>query len=118
VLVVDDFVPYADYLADVLRRNAHGPNSVLVAYEGTEAIRVADEFRPHALICDVHMPGMNGFELVETFAERFPNCGVVLITLDPTLLEWRYKDRVYKILQKVGAVEALREFLRTCEAGE
>lgn len=115
VLVVDDFAPFADHLAYVLRNVGH---CVRVAYGGADALRVAEPFRPHALISAVHMPGLSGFELARTFAERFPDCGVVFLTMDRVLMAWTYNGRVYQILNKIGAVEALFEFLRTCHPGE
>ena len=94
--------------------------SLIVAGDGQEALRIASEYLDviDLLVSDVQMPGMNGFELAEAFAERFPNCAVLLITMDSALLEWWYKGRVYKILHKIGAVEAVLEFLRTCVAVE
>lgn len=110
ILIVDDFPQMADSLAGVLRNNGH---AVRVAYNGEEALRVAGAFEPHALISDVHMPGLDGFELAQAFAERFPTCGVLLMTVDSALIE-HFQGRVYKMIQKPVALEALREFLDSC----
>jgi len=111
VLVVDDYVPMADYLGNCLHRSGY---KVRVAYDGFEALRIAEEFRPHALISDVHMPGLNGFELAETFAERFPNCGVVLITVDHSLVDSRYDHRTFNVLHKPVAFAEVTKFLTSC----
>jgi CheY-like chemotaxis protein len=112
VLVVDDFAPLADHLAGLLRRNGH---SVQVAYDGLEALRVAERFQPHALISDVHMPGLNGFELAQAFAERFPKCRTVLVTIDPRAAGESYDHREYRVLQKPVPLEELFEFLAACD---
>ena len=115
VLVVDDFAPIADFLGRCLRRSGY---KVRVAYGGFEALRIAEEFRPHALISDVHMPGLDGFELAEAFAERFPNCQVVLATVDHTLVGPSYDHRAIKVLQKPVALAEVIEFLSSFHADE
>lgn len=110
ILIVDDFPQMADSLAGMLRNNGY---DVRVAYDGEEALRIAEAFEPHALISDVHMPGLNGFELAQAFAMRFPACGVLLMTIDSALME-QCQGRVYKIVQKPVALEALSEFLDFC----
>jgi signal transduction histidine kinase len=42
---------------------------VLLAADGLTALRLAHEYRPHMLISDVGMPGMDGFELTRRFYE-------------------------------------------------
>lgn len=102
----------ADSMAVMLRDDGY---AVRVAYDGEEALRIAAAFEPHALISDVHMPWLNGFELAQEFAVRFPACGVLLMTVDSALMEQR-QGRVYKIMQKPVALEALREFLDSCRS--
>jgi CheY-like chemotaxis protein len=115
VLVVDDFVPFADQMANSLRGRGY---SVRVAYDGPDALRVAEGFQPHALISDVHMPGMDGFTLAQAFAEHFPRCAVLMVTMDSALLEWVNKERSYKIVHKVQAPEAVFEFLSRCQPAD
>src|SRR3954465_13457478 len=115
VLVVDDFRPLADHLAEMLRRVGH---TVRVAYDGAAALLVAEEFQPHALISDIHMPGMSGFELAQAIAERLPNCTEVLVTIDPHLVTESCDRPKYRVLQKPVQVEELSEFLAACEAGD
>lgn len=76
VLVVDDETDVAD-LAEMLL-SAHGMDA-MVAYSGTEAL---DTLATHpdidALISDVMMPGMNGLELAEQVAARYPKVKIIL----------------------------------------
>lgn len=120
ILVVDDFRSLADYLASFLCGRGYTAH---VAYDGAGALSVAEKFRPNALISDVQMPGMNGFELAQEFAARFPKCGVVLITFDASLAAAAgavaaYGPRAYKMLPKPVAFDQLLEFLATCKVDD
>jgi CheY-like chemotaxis protein len=58
-LVVDDYPDAATSLGAYL--SVLGAD-VRVAFSGIEAIEVAPEFRPHLVVLDINMPGLNGFE--------------------------------------------------------
>jgi CheY-like chemotaxis protein len=60
VLVVDDNVDAADTLADLLRLSGH---DVRLAYDGPSAVEAAVTFRPTAVVLDLGLPGLNGFEV-------------------------------------------------------
>lgn len=59
VLVVDDNKVAADMLTMIAKLLG---NEVRTAYNGREAIRLADEFRPQVVLMDLGMPIMNGYE--------------------------------------------------------
>lgn len=77
VLIVDDECSVADTLALILNRSGH---ESIAVYSAAEAVLVANEFKPQALLSDVMMPGMNGFELARYFAEHFTDCKLLLMT--------------------------------------
>jgi two-component system, OmpR family, response regulator RpaA len=58
VLVVDDDVEVAKSIEASLRRHYQ----VYVVYSGIEAIKEARRHRPHLIVLDVVMPGMDGLE--------------------------------------------------------
>jgi PAS domain S-box-containing protein len=60
VLVVDDNRDAADSLAVLLRIDGH---DVQVAYDGPAALAAAPAFRPDAVLLDLGMPGMDGYEV-------------------------------------------------------
>ena len=61
VLVVDDRPDAANSLADLLHFLGA---EVRACYDGPAALDVANTWQPTAAILDLHMPGMDGFELV------------------------------------------------------
>ncbi len=67
ILVVDDEVDLANMLESGLRRAGY---EVLVAHDGTEALRVTAGQMPDLAILDIVMPGMNGFQLCQALRAR------------------------------------------------
>ncbi len=70
LLVVDDHQEGADTLATLLRIMGH---DVRTAYDGREAIKLAAQFHPHAVLLDIGLPGMNGYEVaaeLKTFRQN------------------------------------------------
>jgi len=77
VLVVDDEHVVADTLVAIVEARGYRARA---AYNGEEAAVIADEFKPHACISDVMMPGMNGLELADWLEDHHPECRILLIS--------------------------------------
>lgn len=60
VLVVDDEAPIRDVLTQFLPTQGF---RVLTAQDGRTALAMAESERPHLIVLDIHMPGMNGVEV-------------------------------------------------------
>jgi CheY-like chemotaxis protein/two-component sensor histidine kinase len=60
ILVADDNRDAADSLALLLEMNGH---EVAVAHSGEEALRIARQQLPHAMILDIGMPDVTGYEV-------------------------------------------------------
>jgi two-component system CheB/CheR fusion protein len=60
VLVIEDNVDAADSLREVLEFNGH---AVEVAHSGGEGIEKCGVFRPDMILCDIGLPGMDGYEV-------------------------------------------------------
>jgi YesN/AraC family two-component response regulator len=77
ILVVDDEPLIADTLVAILRTKNYAANA---AYNGYEAIGIAEQMLPDILLTDVMMPGMNGIDLAVAFRELVPDCRVLLFS--------------------------------------
>ncbi|OFX19357.1 MAG: hypothetical protein A2V77_19180 [Anaeromyxobacter sp. RBG_16_69_14] len=60
VLVIEDNLDAAQTMKEALELNDH---VVELAYTGTEGLEKARTFRPDVVLCDIGLPGMNGFEV-------------------------------------------------------
>jgi two-component system response regulator MprA len=60
VLVVEDDEAIVDVLRRTLRQEGH---EVRAAIDGTEALRLADEFVPDLVVLDLGLPGLDGVEV-------------------------------------------------------
>ena len=69
VLVVDDDPVIGRSIAEVIRR--HAPHvETEVAHDGFEAGGKVESFRPHALVLDMAMPGVDGMAVCRRLRER------------------------------------------------
>jgi CheY-like chemotaxis protein len=62
ILVADDNRDAAESLAALLRMVGH---EVRIAYDGVEAVGVASEYHPDAVVLDIGMPKMNGYDVAK-----------------------------------------------------
>lgn len=76
VLVVDDNLDGAATLAMLLEFSGYQVRSV---YDGLTALKAVDEFRPHAVVLDIGLPGLDGYEVARRV--RRNQADIVLIAL-------------------------------------
>lgn len=62
VLIVDDDPSIVVALEFLMEQNGH---EVLVARSGEEAIESIPKFKPHLILLDIMLPGIDGFEVCE-----------------------------------------------------
>jgi two-component system, OmpR family, response regulator len=77
VLVVDDEPRLAEVLARLLTTEGWQAQAVL---DGAGALRVAAEFKPHAVVLDVGLPDLNGFEVLRRLRMIDPTVCVLFLT--------------------------------------
>ena len=66
VLVVDDNRDFANTLAELLETFGH---EVRTVYDGRAAVAIAAEYRPDAVLLDIGLPEMNGYEVARELRE-------------------------------------------------
>jgi chemosensory pili system protein ChpA (sensor histidine kinase/response regulator) len=81
VLIVDDSLSVRRVVANLIRNTGWNP---VQAKDGVEALEILDQsdFRPDAILLDVEMPRMDGFELTERLRIRadFRHTPIIMLT--------------------------------------
>ena len=78
VLVVDDDADCAELVALILEGAGH---QATIAHCAADALRIVGALRPHLLISDVGLSGMNGFELVRALRRDRGQAGCRYVAL-------------------------------------
>ena len=78
VLIVDD-EPMVRYLIQAVL--ADSGLRLLEASNGVDALAVAEQERPHVVLLDVGMPGLNGLEVCRRLKVGPSTCGIAVMML-------------------------------------
>jgi hypothetical protein len=78
VLVVDDNRDLAESLALLLKVQGH---EVSTEYDGRMGLAACERLRPDAVVMDILMPGMDGFELAQRIRDAHWGSGLLLVAL-------------------------------------
>lgn len=77
ILVVDDENSISDLIATSLRFVGF---EVRTAANGAQALREAESFKPHAMVLDVMLPDLNGFDVCKQIRNEGIETGVLFLT--------------------------------------
>lgn len=116
VLVVDSDLILAHSLAMALRTKGY---VVRCAYSSETAPAVAKEFKPHAMIIEIVLPGVSGIALANHFAAIQPECRVLLTSGRESVIEVMedpIPGDVPRFLPKPLDLFAVCEFLSACHS--
>ena len=109
VLIVDDSKDAADSMATLMTLLGHRAKA---AYSGREAIDSVDETPPLCVMLDVHMPDMNGLELVRALRKK---CGDSIVLIAVTGAEDKLATDVFELVDchffKPVSAEALAKVM-------
>ena len=97
ILVVDDERLLCDLLQETLRRQGH---EVFTAYSGREALELHRRWRPHFTLLDLHLPDMNGIEVLRRIRESDPEAAVMILTGSAS-------DKLERQAQELGVTDFL-----------
>jgi CheY-like chemotaxis protein len=94
---------------------------VTAAHDGHQAITAALAQRPDAIVLDLIMPGLNGFEVVRRLRDHpiGRNIPILVFTAKELTVADRaqLQDSVLAVVPKEGPAELLSELARVCTPG-
>ena len=112
ILIIEDNVDAADTLREALQLCEH---EVEVAYSGSEGLERAHEYRPEVVLCDIGLPGMNGYEVARALRASGAFNDILMVALSGYALPedlMRAKEAGFdRHLAKPPSLEQLDELL-------
>lgn len=78
ILIIEDNRDAADTLRDILEGDGH---TVTVEYSGALGVEAARRCRPDVVLCDIGLPGMDGYEVAATLRDDPALAGTRLIAV-------------------------------------
>jgi PAS domain S-box-containing protein len=78
VLVVDDNMDSAESLGMLLEATGH---DVQLAYDGPTALQATLDYRPHVVLLDIGLPGLDGYEVARRIREQLTLKNIVLVAM-------------------------------------
>jgi CheY-like chemotaxis protein len=98
VLVVDDEVSIAEFIAEALTEEGY---VACIALDAAAAFGIIAAHRPDLVLCDLHMPGVTGTTFVQDLLnDGLPDIPVVIMTADVQAAQSLEMDGVAFCLRK------------------
>jgi CheY-like chemotaxis protein len=106
VLVVEDDDPLRDMMCDLLRMSGF---QTVGCRDGQEGLNAAISLRPSVVTLDLHMPGMDGVEVLDRLAsdEKTASLPVVVVSAYASDRRLRSRDQVKSVIQKPFSIDEL-----------
>jgi two-component system alkaline phosphatase synthesis response regulator PhoP len=120
VLVIEDEQRIADAIVYALKREGY---TTEVVYHGAEAVGKLQSFGPDAIILDVMLPGMDGYEILKKLQDK-NHIGVIMLTAKEDIvnkilgLELGADDYMTKPFDMRELLARLKSLLRRMQKAE
>lgn len=114
VLIIDDDPTDAYLVRRILEKEDYG---VTVAHNPHEGLAIAEQIRPSAIILDISMPTMDGWELLKVIRthETLSRCPVVVLTINDDLQRGRKLGASAHLLKPIDREPLLRVIAQLCQ---
>ncbi|MBN1521600.1 MAG: response regulator [Candidatus Aureabacteria bacterium] len=113
ILIVDDEIIIRALLLDVLKSDGHEVDAV---GNGYDALKLAKKNDYDIIFSDVHMPEMNGYELLTQIKSHHPQMAVVMMDSYPEELSERcMRDGAFHCVHKPFDISELRKVIKSIE---
>lgn len=112
VLVIEDNMDMRYYIRSILSSDYH----VIMAKDGVTGLSKAQRFLPDIILCDIMMPGLNGYEVCSALRDNPATKGIPIILLTACSLEEQkalgYESGADAFMQKPFSVATLKVRMR------
>lgn len=109
VLVVDDDEFVRKLISTVVSKSGY---RAVTAKDGREALEKLEQESFHAILLDLMMPNVDGFEVMSTLEERDDSTPIIVMTAaDDSLLGRVPRERIEHLLRKPFDVQELTDRL-------
>lgn len=119
VLLVDDEPGFAQLLRDLLEMDNY---EVMIAHDGQDGLEKLNTFTPDAIISDVVMPRLSGFEMFKKVKLNPETAGIPFLFItgfqDDRVLSEARKIGVFGILKKPIDIDQIENRLRELTSGK
>jgi len=119
LLIVDDEMVILHGIVKIIREGKTPFTRIESALDACEALSVMEDFAPDLIITDIHMPEMNGLELIQEVKERGA-CGRFIILTGHDEFEYARQalrhqviDYLLKPINKMELLDLLRTVAKT-----
>jgi len=118
IMVIEDEKNIADAIAFALKKEGY---TAKVVYHGGEALKSLLEFGPDAIILDVMLPGMDGYDILKKMPES-NRIGVIMLTAKDDIvhkilgLELGADDYITKPFDMMELLARLKSLLRRMQS--
>ena len=117
IMVVDDEPDTVDLVKLVLETEGF---NVVTAYSGSECLKKLDEEKPDAVLLDIMMPEMDGWEVFKKIKEKYKDLPVAMLTVRnqdidkmPGLHVLKANDYITKPFGRKELVERVKKLVET-----
>lgn len=116
ILIADDHVLIAEAFRKLL---ANDFNVVGIVHDGRSLIQTAQRLRPDAVLVDIGMPFLNGFEAGNRLRRLVPESKIIYVTVnaDPELVRESFRQGASGYLAKTAAGSELIAAVRDALSG-
>lgn len=113
VIIVDDEAKILNHIATKVKLVNNACDIVATANNGQQALEEVEKHRPHIVLTDIKMPGMDGLTLAKEIKRRFPSTFVVIISgfSDFSLAQQAIQYGVFNYLLKPVEEDQLKDTL-------
>ena len=112
ILIVDDEEVIVNGLYSMLSNFNTMELDVYKAYSGEEAIQWLARTRMDIVLTDIHMPEINGLQLLKEIKTRWPWCRVIFLT-GHNEFEYAYKAIQYNGVRYLLKTEGYNKIIKT-----